>query len=271
MPSRSSPDGKPLATGSYDQQIKLWNTETGAELRTLTGHNGAVHALAFHPKGRLLASASGDRTVKLWDVDTGERLETFGQPLLDQYTVAFSPDGGQLAGAGVDNRIRIWQISASGKEGTNPMLFAGSRTSTRSSNWPTRPTASCSPRRAKTARSRSGMPPRWSSSNRWSASQTPRRRWRFCRAAARSSSGGWMERWRYTMRLTENGSHQRRVALAPSLATGSSVLVPRLCLGTHCRHGSAVRYRVRRHATATGRRGRASSSVRSQAEPGNEN
>ena len=43
---------------------------------------------------------------------------------MDQYTVAFSPDGGQLAGAGVDNRIRIWQISASGKEGTNPMLFA---------------------------------------------------------------------------------------------------------------------------------------------------
>ena len=107
-----SPDGKILATGSYDQQIKLWNTETGAEARTLTGHNGAVHSLAFHPKGRLLASASGDRTVKLWNVETGERLETFGQPLLDQYTVAFSPDGSQLAGAGVDNRIRIWQISA---------------------------------------------------------------------------------------------------------------------------------------------------------------
>jgi WD40 repeat protein len=119
-----SPDGKLLATGSYDQQIRLWNAENGAEIRTLTGHNGAIHALAFHPKSRLLASASGDRTVKLWDVQTGERLETFGQPLLDQYTVAFSPNGQQLAAAGVDNRIRVWQISASGKEGTNPILFA---------------------------------------------------------------------------------------------------------------------------------------------------
>ncbi|HEV3416497.1 MAG TPA: c-type cytochrome domain-containing protein, partial [Pirellulales bacterium] len=119
-----SPEGKTIATGSYDQQIKLWNTETGAEIRTLVGHNGAIHALAFHPQGKLLASASGDRTAKLWDVASGERLETFGQPLADQYTIAFSPDGQQLSAAGVDNRIRVWQISASGKEGTNPILFS---------------------------------------------------------------------------------------------------------------------------------------------------
>jgi WD40 repeat protein len=119
-----SPDGRTLATGSYDQQIILWNVATGAQLRTLTGHSGAVFALAFHPGGRLLASASGDRTAKLWDTTTGERLETFGQPLEDQYTVAFSPDGTRLAAAGADHRIRIWKISATGKEGTNPQLMA---------------------------------------------------------------------------------------------------------------------------------------------------
>ncbi len=119
-----SPDGKTLATSGYDQKIKLWNVETGAEIRTLIGHNGAIHSLAFNPSGKLLASASGDRTCKLWNVASGERLETFGQPLLDQYAVAFSPDGRQLAAAGVDNRIRVWTISASGKEGTNPILFA---------------------------------------------------------------------------------------------------------------------------------------------------
>lgn len=122
-----SPDMKLLATAGYDQQIKLWNLHTGTELRTLKGHNGAVFALAFSPNGKFIASASGDRTEKLWDVATGERLETFGQPLLDQYTIAFSPDGRHLAGAGADNRIRIWRISATGKEGTNPIeqtLFA---------------------------------------------------------------------------------------------------------------------------------------------------
>jgi WD40 repeat protein len=117
-----SPDGKLLATGSYDQQVKLWDTATGKELRTLSGHNGAIFDLAFHPNGKILASASADRTVKLWDVAQGTRLDTFGQPLKDVYTVAFSPDGTRVAAGSVDSRIRIWKISESAKENTNPLL-----------------------------------------------------------------------------------------------------------------------------------------------------
>ncbi len=119
-----SPDGKILATSSYDQQIKLFEVSSGKELRTLGGHNDAVFELAFRPDGKILASASGDRTVKLWDVATGERLDTFGQPLKELYTVAFSPDGNRVAAGGVDNRIRVWQISKEGKENTNPILYA---------------------------------------------------------------------------------------------------------------------------------------------------
>lgn len=95
-----SPDGKLLATGSYDQKVKLWNVETGAEVRTLYGHNDAVYDIAFHPNGQILASASGDRTVKLWNVTTGERLDTLNQPEKEQYAVAFSLDGKRIvAGA----------------------------------------------------------------------------------------------------------------------------------------------------------------------------
>ena len=117
-----SPDGKLLATGSYDQKIKLWDTATGAEVRTLTGHNGAVYGLAFRPDGKVLASASGDRTVKLWEVATGKRLDTFSQPTKEQYTVAFSPDGRRLVAGGVDNRIRLYAVSAGAVEGTNQLL-----------------------------------------------------------------------------------------------------------------------------------------------------
>ncbi|KAF0177678.1 MAG: cytochrome C [Limisphaerales bacterium] len=117
-----SPDGKLLATGSYDQKIKLWDTATGKEVRTLTGHNGAVYGLAFRPDGRVLASASGDRTVKLWEVATGKRLDTFSQPTKEQYTVAFSPDGRRLVAGGVDNRIRLYAVSAGAVEGTNQLL-----------------------------------------------------------------------------------------------------------------------------------------------------
>ncbi len=119
-----SPDGKLLATGSYDQKVKLWNVETGAEVRTLHGHNDAVYDVAFHPNGQILASASGDRTVKLWNVATGERLDTLNQPEKEQYAVAFSLDGKRIVAGGVDKRIRVWDITAGGKEGTNPMVFS---------------------------------------------------------------------------------------------------------------------------------------------------
>lgn len=117
-----SPDDKTIATGSYDQKIKLWNVETGKEFRTLSGHNGAIFDLSFRADGKILASASADRTVKLWDVATGERRDTLSQSLKELYTVAFSPDGKRLAAGGVDNRIRVWQISDTAAETTNPIL-----------------------------------------------------------------------------------------------------------------------------------------------------
>lgn len=116
-----SPDGKWVTTGGYDQKIRLWDAETGAELKTIKGHNGAIYGLAFRPDGKVLASASADRTVKLWSIPNGERLDTFSQPTKEQMAVAFSPDGRHIIAGGADNRIRSWTVSATAKEGTNPI------------------------------------------------------------------------------------------------------------------------------------------------------
>jgi WD40 repeat protein len=119
-----SSDGATLATGSYDQKIKLWDVTTGKELKTLSGHNGCVYALAFRPDSKILASASADRTVKLWDVASGERRETLAQSFKEVYAVAFSPDGRHLFAGGADNRIRVWEISETAAETTNPILLS---------------------------------------------------------------------------------------------------------------------------------------------------
>jgi mono/diheme cytochrome c family protein len=117
-----SPDGKLIATGAYEQKIRLWDTATGKEVALLKGHNGAVNGLSFRPDGKVLASASADRTVKLWAIPTGQRLETLSQPTKEQTSVVFSSDGKQLFAAGSDNRIRLWNISADAKEGTNKIV-----------------------------------------------------------------------------------------------------------------------------------------------------
>jgi WD40 repeat protein len=111
-----SPDGKLVASGSYDKSIEIWNAQTGKELKNLLDHIDAVFAVAFSPDGKLLASGSQDRTVKIWNVASGERLYTLSDALDGITGIAFSPSGEYLAGAGYDNSIHVWRISE--KEGS---------------------------------------------------------------------------------------------------------------------------------------------------------
>ena len=59
-----SPDGRLLATSSYDRLVKIWDFEQGLEIRTIKGHIDAVYSLAFQQPGRLVP-VSADRTVKV--------------------------------------------------------------------------------------------------------------------------------------------------------------------------------------------------------------
>src|SRR5579885_1606778 len=60
-----SPDGKALASGAYDNDIYLWQADSGRERRHFIGHSGPIRALAFSPDGKMLASGSDDKTVRL--------------------------------------------------------------------------------------------------------------------------------------------------------------------------------------------------------------
>ena len=61
-----SPDGRRLASGSFDRTVRLWDVETGACVRTLEGHGDVVYSVCFSPDGRMVASGNSDETVRLW-------------------------------------------------------------------------------------------------------------------------------------------------------------------------------------------------------------
>lgn len=60
-----SPDGRWLASTSFDKSIKLWNGISGAFAATLLGHVGPVYQAAWSSDSRLLVSASKDSTLKV--------------------------------------------------------------------------------------------------------------------------------------------------------------------------------------------------------------
>ena len=94
-----SPDGKHIVSGSQDNTVKVWDSQTGkevsallchrpivcccverADLRvlvheqecTLTGHSNWVTSVAYSPDGKHVLSGSDDKTVKIWDAQTGK-------------------------------------------------------------------------------------------------------------------------------------------------------------------------------------------------------
>ena len=107
-----SPDGKTLASGSWDKTVRLWDLETKQLLHILTGHTSDVMSVAFSPDGGTLVSGSWDSTIRLWNPNTGGHQKTLTDHTGGVGSVVFSPDGKMLASGSADQTVRLWNTTA---------------------------------------------------------------------------------------------------------------------------------------------------------------
>lgn len=103
-------DGKLLVTCDRNL-VKEYDPASGELLRTLTGHNAFVTAIAISVDGKHIASGGLDGLTIIWDMSTGDALHQLVSHADAVEELTFSPDGKWLVTAGDDAAMRIWDAN----------------------------------------------------------------------------------------------------------------------------------------------------------------
>lgn len=115
---RYSLDGKFLAGGCQDATIRRLDATTPdlKPLPPLTGHNGWVTSLAFHPDGKRLLSADSWGRLTCWNFADAKSLWTI-EKAHDGWlrSLSISADGNSVVTSGDDTKVRLWSC-ADGKK-----------------------------------------------------------------------------------------------------------------------------------------------------------
>jgi WD40 repeat protein len=105
-----SPDGRWIASGGWDNTLRLWDARTGEAACAPLDNGDLVKTLAFSPDGSRLVSARQDR-LQVWEVATGRRREEIPVPAANILAVAFRPDGATLAALDVSGGATVFDAA----------------------------------------------------------------------------------------------------------------------------------------------------------------
>lgn len=103
-----SPDGRYIASASFDKSLKLWDGRDGKFVTTFRGHVASVYQCAWSSDSRLLVSCSQDTTLKVWDVSTKKLMTDLPGHADMVFAVDWSVDGKRVASGGKDKMVRLW-------------------------------------------------------------------------------------------------------------------------------------------------------------------
>jgi ribosome assembly protein 4 len=105
-----SPDGRLIASASFDKSVKIWDGVTGKFKANLRGHVSPVYQVSFSADSRLLISCSKDSTLKIWDMKTFKLKCDLPGHQDEVYSVDWSPNGeSKVISGGKDKMIKFWR------------------------------------------------------------------------------------------------------------------------------------------------------------------
>jgi WD40 repeat protein len=105
-----SHDGR-IVGAPIGKVVRLWETETGRELRSLRGHADDVDSVALSEDGRVAVSGSKDKTVRVWRVGGGRDLDLPQGHSGAVNALAVSRDGAIAITASDDGTLKIWDVA----------------------------------------------------------------------------------------------------------------------------------------------------------------
>jgi serine/threonine protein kinase len=107
-----SPDGKMLASGGADGQIRLWDSDRAISIATLNGHHQSVTGVKFLPPGQILVSTGADRTLRFWDIASRKLLKTIEAHTDKIHALAIGNQGKTIVTGSGDRTVRVRQLGS---------------------------------------------------------------------------------------------------------------------------------------------------------------
>lgn len=104
-----SPDGKLLVSGEALGLIRLWNSETGKQVKTFERKSFFFSRLSVAADGKTIAFGDLQGNIKIWDLDKGELLKPIKESTV-AFKMGFTHNGKYLATTNLGFNLKLWDL-----------------------------------------------------------------------------------------------------------------------------------------------------------------